>query len=169
MLKQLLPRGGELQESEEMEQAQGMTPPGPRHSSFFMAWQLGEERQQEKLINNINSRDMGFWDKRLSAIFQFYKEIHLSSVHDGAGSRNRPSCLHDDDLFCKTLLQEPGESRQIWQVTSFPEMLNPPSFCLYTRRVPSSKIPSSSLHIKILPGFQGSAPFPPLLCIAASN
>lgn len=54
-----------------------MTSPGPRHSNFFMVWHLGEERQNEKLVNAINSRDMGFWDKRLSAIFSFYREKHM--------------------------------------------------------------------------------------------
>lgn len=43
----------------------------------------------------------------------------------GPGVQHEPSCFHDDDLFCKTLLQEPGENRQIQQVPSFPENLNP--------------------------------------------
>lgn len=46
-----------------------MTPAGPRHSNFFMARHLGEEKQDKKLINDINSRDMDVWDKRLPAIF----------------------------------------------------------------------------------------------------
>lgn len=46
-----------------------MTLPGPRHCNFFVAWHLGEKIQAKKLINDIDSRDMGFWDKRLAAIF----------------------------------------------------------------------------------------------------
>lgn len=70
MPTQLLPRGGDLRESERMRTTPGMTLPGPRHSNFSMAWHLEEERQDEKLVNEINSRGLGFWDKRLSAIFQ---------------------------------------------------------------------------------------------------
>ena len=43
----------------------------------------------------------------------------------------------------------PGESRQIWQVTSFPEHPNPPKFCFDMWWVPSSRTPSSSLHIQV--------------------
>lgn len=52
MPKQLLPRGGELQESERLRNTPGDDPTRPQALQPFrgMAWHLGEERQDEKLV-----------------------------------------------------------------------------------------------------------------------
>lgn len=81
MPQQLLLGGGELQESARMGTSPGddLSRPQARQHFRGVARHLGEERQNEKLVSEINSRNMGFWDKRLSAAFQFYRENYMKS------------------------------------------------------------------------------------------
>lgn len=61
-------------------------------------------------------------------------------------------------LYCRNL----GEAGRVRQVTSFPENLNPSSICLHPCGFPHLENSHLPFLIKILPIFQGSAPFPPL-------
>lgn len=49
MLKQLLPRGGELQESEEMRTAPGDNPTRPRALQLSLGWALGRGKMGQEI------------------------------------------------------------------------------------------------------------------------